>query len=68
MKNVKRLEDVPIVNKLVKLEFLWDWLVLLLAIVIQVTLTPKLTATPCVDLFVLDLEGLSIRNRIRDRV
>lgn len=49
MKNVKRLEDVPVVNKLVKLEFLWDWLVLLLAIVIQVTLTPKLTATPCVD-------------------
>ena len=68
MKNVKRLEDVPIVNKLVKLEFLWDWLVLLLAIVIQVTLTPKQTATPCVDLFVLDLEGLSIRNTIRDRM
>ena len=37
MTNVNRLQQIPVVSKLVKLEFLWDWMVLLLAIVIQVT-------------------------------
>ncbi|XP_063675760.1 uncharacterized protein LOC134812309 [Bolinopsis microptera] len=38
MKNMYNLKQIPIVKELVGLEFLWDWLVLLLAIVIQLWL------------------------------
>lgn len=38
MRNVSRLQQFSLVHALVNLEFLWDWIVLLIAVVIQIWL------------------------------